>query len=58
MGYQYKICYKKGDSNKATDALSQATHTPDMLSAISVANPIGFNPCKTVIFKMLSHNHY
>lgn len=58
MGYQYKICYKKGDSNKPTDALSQATHTPAMLSAISVANPIGFSPYKIVIFKMLLHNHY
>ena len=40
MGYQYKICYKKGDTNKAADALSRATHATSVLSAISVAQPV------------------
>jgi hypothetical protein len=40
MGYQYKIHYKKGDSNMAADALSRATHTDSILSAISVAQPV------------------
>jgi hypothetical protein len=42
MGYQYKICYKKGDTNKAANALSRATHTDSVLSAISVAQLVWF----------------
>ena len=40
MGYQYKICYKKGDTNEAANALSRATHATSVLSAISVAQPV------------------
>lgn len=39
MGYQYKICYKKGKTNCAADALSRATHSSGILNALSVALP-------------------
>jgi hypothetical protein len=29
MGLQYKICYKKGEDNRAADALSRMNHSPD-----------------------------
>lgn len=40
MGFQYKICYKKGSTNNAADALSRVTHATASLSAISVAQPL------------------
>jgi hypothetical protein len=40
MGYQYKIIYKKGVSNRVADALSRAHHSETFLSAISVAQPL------------------
>lgn len=41
MGLQYKICYKKGATNNAADALSRMTHdhTSDLM-AVSVAQPM------------------
>jgi hypothetical protein len=39
MGYQYKIVYKKGITNRVADALSRAHHTTATLDAISVAQP-------------------
>ena len=39
MGYQYKIMYKKGATNRAIDALSRAHHAKHTLSSISVAQP-------------------
>ena len=39
MGYQYKICYKKGNTNCPTDALSRATHSSATLATKLVALP-------------------
>ena len=40
MGLQYKICYKKGSSNHAADALSRVPHNPSLeLYALSAAQP-------------------
>ena len=39
MGYQYKIMYKKGATNRVADALSRAHHAEHTLSAIFVAQP-------------------
>lgn len=41
MDVQYKICYKKGTSNSAADALSRVSHSPDAeLLSLSVAQPV------------------
>ena len=41
MGLKYKICYKKGTTNNATDALSRVTHaSTSELLAISTAQPV------------------
>lgn len=40
MSYQYKISYKKGTTNNAADALSQAPHPDVHLNAVSVAQPL------------------
>ena len=40
MGLQYKICYKKGSSNHAADALSRVPHNPSLeLYALSAVQP-------------------
>lgn len=39
MGFQYKIIYKKGSTNCATDALSRMDHFVGTLAALSVALP-------------------
>ena len=39
LGYQYKICYKKGTTNCAADALSRAPQPSGMLHALAVALP-------------------
>jgi hypothetical protein len=41
MGLRYKICYKKGVSNKAADALSRVSHLDiETMLALSAAQPI------------------
>lgn len=41
MGLQYKICYKKGVTNKAADALSRLSHSdPSSVMAMSQAQPL------------------
>lgn len=41
MGLQYKICYKKGTTNNAADALSRVPHSVDSeLYSLSVAQPV------------------
>lgn len=41
MGLLYKICYKKGSTNNAADALSRISPHPDLeLHAMSTAQPI------------------
>lgn len=40
MGLQYKICYKKGSTNNAADALSRVAHESSELLAISAAQPV------------------
>jgi hypothetical protein len=41
LGLQYKICYKKGSTNNAADALSRAVpHESTEVMAISVATPV------------------
>jgi hypothetical protein len=39
LGYQYKICYKKGSNNCAADALSRAPLPSATLHALTVALP-------------------
>lgn len=41
MGLQYRICYKKGEENRAADALSRRIHAPDeSVCAISECRPV------------------
>jgi len=40
MSYQYKISYKKGTTNSAANALSQAPCPAADLNAITVAQPL------------------
>jgi hypothetical protein len=39
MSFRFKICYKKGNTNCAADALSRAIHAGGILHAISVTVP-------------------
>lgn len=56
MGFQYRICYKKGCTNKVVDALSKITHNSVTLSTLSVVQPtIGlciFNKVMKVILQL------
>ena len=39
MGFQYKILYKKGSTNRVADALSRMNHSTGILSALFVVLP-------------------